>query len=349
MGTSGPKENESDKFKVQKCLDILLLKTLQICKKYQCYKEDNILKLKEEIFYFLIHKDMNSSKQLMEKLLKEEDDKIIFDILLRIIESFFEKVNLLIDSTECPPTLKASLNTILYSAARLEINELKDFQKFIKEKYGPEFLSKADNNEELLVNEVLVEKLKKNIYSEQLIKTRLKSLCREKNIDYQFLGINNENNPEQNNSQINNSRSSLGQSVIKRSSKNPEQTDNKNINGNDDSKYSKDFDGKVINDPKKLFIIKTGEDMFLPYDEKIDEKCYKIHKIDNWANCFYNLKSKKLLEKYKEIVSKTEFSTFFEALNYEYGINNYPLDLKKAFEIYKNAADNTTDILSMYR
>ena len=83
--------------------------------------------------------------------------------------------------------------------------------------------------------------------------------------------------------------------------------------------------------------------------KKFDEKCYKINKMDNWANCFYNLKSKNLLEKYKEIVSKTEFSTVFEALNYEYGINNYPLDIKKAFEIYKSAADNTTDTLSMYR
>ena len=289
------------------------------------------------------------------------------------------------------------MNTVLYSASRLEIKELKEFQEIIKEKYGPEFVSKADNNEEYLVNEVLVEKLKKNIYSEQLIKTRLKTICIEKNIDYQFLGINNENNPEQNNSQINNSssrisfdeqsalqlresgynpsliirktrsihyssnsRSSLGQSSIKRSALNVEETNNKNLNDNDDDKYDKEFDEIVNNNPFKrlktiedpnedLFIIKTGENIFLPYDEKIDEKCYKMNKMDNWANCFYNSKSGILLEKYKEIVSKTEFSTFFEALNYEYGINNYPLDTKKAFEIYKNAADNTTDTLSMYR
>ena len=30
---------------------------------------------------------MNSSKQIMEKILKEEDDKIIFDLLNRIIET----------------------------------------------------------------------------------------------------------------------------------------------------------------------------------------------------------------------------------------------------------------------
>lgn len=61
------------------------------------------------------------------------------------------------------------------------------------------------------------------------------------------------------------------------------------------------------------------------------------------------LKTGILLEKYQELLSKSEYSKFFEALNYEYGINNYQLDLEKAFDIYKNAADSTTDTLSMYR
>ena len=95
--------------------------------------------------------------------------------------------------------------------------------------------------------------------------------------------------------------------------------------------------------------MKEGENMFLPYDEKIDERCYNINKIENWADSFYNLKKGIILEKYKELISKTEYKTFFEGLNYEYGINNYPLDLKKAFDIYKTAADTTTDTLSMYR
>ena len=43
------------------------------------------------------------------------------------------------------------------------------------------------------------------------------------------------------------------------------------------------------------------------------------------------------------------FHKFFEALNYEYGINNSPLDTNKAFKIYKTAADTSTDTLSMYR
>ena len=275
MGISAPKENEREKsieHNNPKYFHYLLYFSKNKCIDYCRKNEMFILKFKEEIINFLRIKDINSSKKIMELILKEEDEKIIFVLLDRIIETLIENVNLLSNSKECPPALKASLNTILYSAARLEINELKAFREKIKEKYGQEYLSKAENNEELLVNEVLVEKLKKNIYSEQLIKIRLKSICIEKNIDYQFLDINNENNPEQNNSQIKNSRSNLGQSIIKKTSLNSEDEDNKNINNSDEI---------VTKDPNKLFIIKKGEDMFLPYDEKIDEKCYKLNKMDN--------------------------------------------------------------------
>ena len=96
-------------------------------------------------------------------------------------------------------------------------------------------------------------------------------------------------------------------------------------------------------------IFKEGEKIFFPNDEKIDEECYKINNINNWAECFYNLKSGIILERYKQIIARTENNKFFEALNYEYGINNYPLDTNRAFQIYKDAADTSTDTLSMYR
>ena len=96
-------------------------------------------------------------------------------------------------------------------------------------------------------------------------------------------------------------------------------------------------------------ILRQGENIFLPIDEKLDVKCYKINNIENWADCFYNLKKGIILERYKQIISKTENKNFFEALNYEYGINDYPLDTKKAFAIYKSSADTSTDTLSMFR
>ena len=164
MGITAPKKDNKEKNKDHnnpKYLTDLLESSQKACRQYLNEKEDIIMKKKEEIIKFLSHKDMDSSKQIMELILKEEDDIIIFVLLNRIIETLKEKIDLLINGKECPPTLKASLNKILYSAVRLEIKELKEFREIIKEKYELEFLSKADNNEELLINEVLVEKFKK--------------------------------------------------------------------------------------------------------------------------------------------------------------------------------------------
>ena len=48
----------------------------------------------------------------------------------------------------------------------------------IKEIYGSDFISKCENNEDNYVNEVLVQKLKENIISEDLLKNRLKDICK---------------------------------------------------------------------------------------------------------------------------------------------------------------------------
>ena len=96
-------------------------------------------------------------------------------------------------------------------------------------------------------------------------------------------------------------------------------------------------------------IFQQGESIFLPINEETDKKCYEINNITNWAESFYNLKSGVILQRYKKIMSKSEYSQFFEALNYEYGINNCPLDTNTALKIYKTAADKSTDTLSMFR
>ena len=96
-------------------------------------------------------------------------------------------------------------------------------------------------------------------------------------------------------------------------------------------------------------IFEKGESLFSPIEQEIDKKCYELNNIENWAETFYTLKTGVILQRYKEIMSKSEYCKFFEALNYEYGINNCPLDTKKAFEIYKKAADTSPDTLSMYR
>ena len=81
------------------------------------------------------------------------------------------------------------------------------------------------------------------------------------------------------------------------------------------------------------------------YDKLID----KSYNIKSWADMFYSSKTKLVKERFLNIISNSEFAKFFEALDYEYGINDKSQDIQKAFQIYKAQADNTTDALSMYK
>ena len=103
----------------------------------------------------------------------------------------------------------------------------------------------------------------------------------------------------------------------------------------------------TIKDSKTIML--EGEKIFEPYDESIDKKCYEINKVNNWADYFYGPRTGLLKTLYSSLVLKTENKKFFEGLNYEYSLNNYPLDIKKAFDIYKTAADTSLDYLCMFR
>ena len=103
--------------------------------------------------------------------------------------------------------------------------------------------------------------------------------------------------------------------------------------------------------PKQLSyeeIIKEGESIYPMLDEA-EKKSFESNKINNWLDIFYNLKKEKSIQKFNELASKSEHQKFFEGLNYEYGINSKTQDIKKAFEIYKDGADNDIDTMCMYK
>ena len=85
------------------------------------------------------------------------------------------------------------------------------------------------------------------------------------------------------------------------------------------SNFSKSKEKKIFEEGEKIYFISQNS----------HEKCAKLHKIENWAEVFYYLKEGKIKERYIELMKCSEYTLFFEGLNYEYGINNYPLNLKK--------------------
>ncbi len=102
---------------------------------------------------------------------------------------------------------------------------------------------------------------------------------------------------------------------------------------------------------EKIKIFEEGEKIYPISEESqmMDDRCSDLYTIKNWVDVIYILKEGKSKERFIELIKNSEYSKFFEGLNYEYGINNCPLDVEKAFKIYKEAANNSMDSMSMFR
>ena len=95
-------------------------------------------------------------------------------------------------------------------------------------------------------------------------------------------------------------------------------------------------------------IFEEGRKIY-PVNKACDERIDNIYKIENWLDVFYTIKKGKMKQRFIQQMKNSEYFEFFRGLNYEFGINNCKKDLKHAFNIYKNAADNTNDSLAMFR
>ena len=149
-------------------------------------KIDAIRKKKLEIAKSLKENNLDVAKAKMDSLIREEDYITSYDILGPLLEILKERVTYIVTSTECPPDLRAQLDTVIYASTRLEGEELYKLRDLIMRKYGMAYITKAESNADKLVNINLVEKLKIKPASDAFLTIRLKQLCKEKNIPFEF-------------------------------------------------------------------------------------------------------------------------------------------------------------------
>ena len=130
--------------------------------------------------------NLDVAKAKMDSLIREEDYITVYDIIVPLLEILKERVTYIIANNECPPDLRAQLDSIIYASTRLEVEELVIIRDLIMRRYGAAYIEKADNNADRLVNINLVEKLKIKPASDAFLTIRLKQLCKEKKINYEF-------------------------------------------------------------------------------------------------------------------------------------------------------------------
>ena len=153
---------------------------------FRAKKINNIRKKKDEIVSSLKENNLDVAKAKMDSLIREEDYITSYDILGPLLEILKERVTYIISSNECPPDLRAQLDSVIYASTRLEFEELYKLRDLIMRKYGSAYVQKAENNVDQLVNVNLVEKLKIKPASDAFLIIRLKQLCKEKKIQFEF-------------------------------------------------------------------------------------------------------------------------------------------------------------------
>ena len=114
MGSSGSKRKDDliDPTELQILLNLpqkeFILKSNE--------RKELIVRLKENLIFYLIQKEINSSENEMKRILEQEDLVIIYDILNHIIEFLKGKCNDIVSNNVCPAELRASLDSIIYTA-----------------------------------------------------------------------------------------------------------------------------------------------------------------------------------------------------------------------------------------
>ena len=157
--------------------------------KLTLYRNKKIASIKQkkfEIARALKENNLDVAKAKMDTIIREEDMITVYDILGPLCEILKERVTYIISNSECPPDLRAQLDSVIYASTRVEVQELQTLRDLIMRRYGQNYIMKADSNSDKLVNVNLVEKLRIKPASDVFVTIRLKQLCKEQKIPFEF-------------------------------------------------------------------------------------------------------------------------------------------------------------------
>ena len=153
---------------------------------YRNKKIYEIKKKKDEAITALRQNSLDIAKAKMESIIRLEDTITVYDILCPLCEILKERITYLCEAQEVPPDIKAQLDTIIYASSRIDIDDLYQLRNLVHRKYGSYYIEAADQNKDGLVNVNVVEKLKIRPPVDAFLTIRLKQLCKEKKLNYEF-------------------------------------------------------------------------------------------------------------------------------------------------------------------
>ena len=95
----------------------------------------------------------------IEHIIREDRTNEVYEIVSLMCELLVERLTLISTDKVCPADLVASITTIIWAAPRLEVPELTVVTKQFGLKYGKDFVRRARQNSDGLVDEKIMSRL----------------------------------------------------------------------------------------------------------------------------------------------------------------------------------------------
>ena len=235
---------------------------------------ETIRKKRKDLSNYFKQEHMDIAMSKTEDILKDEKYVSIMDTLNELFEKIKNKINSLAGSKECPIALRPPLDSVIYASTRLNIEELNQLREKISQMYGSDYIKKAINNEDQIVNQELIKKLNENTFSKETIKNRLVAFINEEKVIRASRASKQSSiNPSVNKQSIEQSKKS-NESNIKRSEDKTNQKSVKSTtNGAKTAESSNQGQTSNTNDPPKdtvpIDILKLLDDKnYNPFDQK---------------------------------------------------------------------------------
>lgn len=86
-----------------------------------------------------------------------------------------------------------------------------------------------------------------------------------------------------------------------------------------------------------------------PFNDTIHPQLLERNVVIDWETVFFKWKTPFLRQRMQYIMSKSPYKLFYEGLKYEFGQGGVTANKEKAYQIYKDGADNANDVFCMYR
>jgi hypothetical protein len=184
MGNTNHKKENS----IDKPLKSLELQTyiLILISKFNLTRNKKLHMIKEnlkEVVKSIRNKSLLIAKLKLDTIKTYENHISAMDTLTSICEILKDKVSYLTFSNKCPEDLRSSLDSLIYSSTRIDIDGFYNFREIIAKKFGNDYVINADNNKDGFVEEKIINKLKSVTLPDELLEERLKTIAIEHKLE----------------------------------------------------------------------------------------------------------------------------------------------------------------------